>query len=268
MADAKGGKSSTPEWLNASGRSNLFDTFTDREIGLIVLSHIDYEAQLSAVHALLLQQTNSNQLLKDEIAKIDALAKRTSGLFNERAVDEWVDHLHASVYQDAAHSMAAVGMLAPLFESILCQSFDGIRGILETDIVPLSSHPRWQCSSTEAWDCHFVFTQKGRTKNLVEGVLQLAEAVGLSAHLPGDLKPTLEALFSYRNKMFHLGFEWPIVERGRFQKQTANWPSDWFETATSDHKPWIFYLTDTFIKHCLTTIDGVLGGVGAFARNK
>lgn len=268
MADANGGKSSTPERFEASG-SYLFDTFTDREMGLIVLSHFDYEAQLSAVHALLLRQTNSNQLLKDEIAKIDALARRTSGLLNQRAVDEWVDHLHASVYQDAAHSMAAVGMLAPLFESILCQSFGGIRRILETGVVPLSSHPRWQWSATEKWNCQFVFGKNGRKKNLVEGVLQLADAVGLLDYLPDDLKPTLEALFSYRNKMFHLGFEWPIEEREKFQKQLAqtdNWPSDWFTTATSDHKPWIFYLTDTFIQHCLTTIDGVLGGVGAFAR--
>ena len=85
---------------------------------------------------------------------------------------------------------------------------------------------------------------------------------GLTAHLPADLKPTLQALFEYRNNMFHFCFEWPTNERERFQKRTADWPSDWFSMATIDHKPWIFYLTDAFIDHCLTIIDSVLGGVG------
>jgi hypothetical protein len=91
---------------------------------------------------------------------------------------------------------------------------------------------------------------------------------GLTAHLPADLKPTLQALFEYRNNMFHFGFEWPTNERERFQKRTADWPSDWFSMAAIDHKPWIFYLTDAFIDHCLTIIDSVLGGIGVFARDK
>ena len=263
MVKTKGGQSATPEGL---------DSITDREYALfIVLAGIDYEAQLSAVHAILQRQKETEQSLRDKIEEIEAFAKRASGLLNQQAVDELVEHLHASVYQDAAHSMAAVGMLAPLFESILSQSFSGIRRILEANMLPFSFHPRWQWGSTEQqWDCHFVFTQNGRQKrrDLVKGVLQLAEAVGLSAHLPGDLTPTAQALFEYRNKMFHLGFEWPPVERERFQRRIANWPSDWFATADSDHKPWIFYLTDTFIRHCLTTVNSVLGGVGAFARNK
>lgn len=264
--NTKGDQSAQPEWLDSSGQGDLFDSFTDREVGLILLSNMDYEAQLLAVHALLRRQKGAEQ---DEIVEIEAFAKRTSGLRNQRAVDEWVDHLHASVYQKAAHSMAAVGMLAPLFESILCQSFSGIRRSFETNSIPFSSHPRWKLITKEQWDCHYVFTQSGgKKKNLVKGVLQLADATGLTAHLPNDLRPTLQALFEYRNKMFHFGFEWPTVERERFQMQTADWPSDWFATATEDHKPRIFYLTDTFINHCLTIIDSVLGGVGVFTRDK
>jgi len=157
----------------------------------------------------------------------------------------------------------------------LCQSFSGIRRSFETNSIPFSSHPRWKLITNwkliteEQWDCHYVFTQSGKKqKNLVEGVLQLADATGLTAHLPNDLRPTLQALFEYRNKMFHFGFEWPTVKRERFQKRTAAWPSDWFSMATSDHKPWVFYLTDTFIDHCSTIIDSVLSGVGVFVRDK
>lgn len=212
---------------------------------------------------------NVEQLLQDKINEINAFAEKASGLLNEQAVNEWVDHLHASVYQGAAHSMAAVGMLAPLLESILCRSFLGLGHVLETGTAPLNSHRRWQCSTKKRWDCHFVVTNNGCTKkNFVEGVLQLADAIGLSSHLPEDLRPTLQALFEYRNKMFHFGFEWPTVERKRFQERTTAWRSDWFATATSEHEPWIFYLTDTFIDHCLATIDSVLGSVGAFTRDK
>jgi hypothetical protein len=177
-------------------------------------------------------------------------------------------HVTDSVYQDAAHSMAAVGMLAPLIESIFCQSFDGLRRkIPAPNIVPFNSHPRWQLSADGQWDCHLVWTKKGRRRtDIVEGILQLAEAIGLSTHLPGDLKATLQALFAYRNKMFHNGFEWPLLERERFQQRIADWPSDWFRMATSAHRPWTFYMTETFIDHCLLTIDSVLSGVGAFAR--
>ena len=143
-----------PNGSTAQDRTIYFHSFTDREVGLILLADVDYEAQLLAVHALLRWQKGAEQLLLDEIVEIEAFAKRTSGLRNQRAVDEWVDHLHASVYQDAAHSMAAVGMLAPLFESILCQSFSGIRRSFETNSIPFSSHPRWKLITKEPWDCH------------------------------------------------------------------------------------------------------------------
>lgn len=165
--------------------------------------------------------------------------------------------------------MAAVGMLAPIIESILCQSFRGIRRSFETNSIPFSSHPRWKLTTNEKWDCHYVFSQSGgKKRNLVKGILQLANATGLTAHLPNDFGPTLQALFEYRNKMFHFGFEWPTFEREQFHKRIADWPSDWFSLATSDHKPWIFYVTDTFINHSFNIIDSVLAGVGAFARDK
>jgi hypothetical protein len=158
--NTKSDPSAQPECLDSSEESDLFDSFTDREVGLTLLSHVDYEAQLLAVHALLRRQKDAEQLLRDEIVEIDAFAKRTSGSRNQQAVDEWVDHLHASVYQDAAHSMAAVGMLAPLFESILCQSFRGIRRSFETNSIPLSPHQRWKSTAMEErWDCHSVVSK-------------------------------------------------------------------------------------------------------------
>jgi len=135
-------------------------------------------------------------------------------------------------------------------------------------VAALSVHPRRRVSDEIFWDCHFVVTAKGRyQKDIVKGASQLAEAIGLLTHLSPNFSLTLQALFAYRNKMFHLGFEWPIPERDKFQKRLKDWPH-WFTTATTNNKPWIFYLTDTFILHCIESIDNLLGGLGAFARPK
>lgn len=96
----------------------------------------------------------------------------------------------------------------------------------------------------------------------------MAESIGLDNHLPNDVRHTLQALFVYRNKMFHWGFEWPAQQRENFQKQLTQWPPEWFTLSTKDDKPGIFYMTDAFIEHCFTTIYCVISGVGAFARAK
>jgi hypothetical protein len=68
--------------------------------------------------------------------------------------------------------------------------------------------------------------------------------------------------------MFHEGFEWPDSERQAFERRIARdrWPRDWFALATSDGKPWVFYLSDTFVVHCLTMVDQIFAGLGAFVR--
>jgi hypothetical protein len=78
----------------------------------------------------------------------------------------------------------------------------------------------------------------------------------------------LKALFAYRNKMFHWGFEWPPEERDAFAKYiaTEKWPSDWFATATTDGKPWIFYLTDVFVDCCIERIGQVVNSFGAYVE--
>ncbi len=253
-------------YIEVMGLSEL----SDRDFACVLLPDLDYDAQLVAVRNLLRRHKDFDQTFTDEIRQIDQLARRTRGRRNEYLVDEWLDRLHASVYQDAAHSMAAVGMLAPLMESIFYQAFQAARHHFSATVDPPRDHQRWQQPSESQWNCHFVWKSGRRSTNLVEGILQLAEAVELSPYLPSDLKFTLQALFEYRNKMFHYGFEWPTEERQRFATRidTSGWPIDWFAKATTGGEPWIFYLTDTFTSHCLDTIDSIIEGMGAFAREK
>jgi len=243
---------------------------SDRDLACALLPDLDYEAQLLAVRNLLRCHKHFDKALSEEILQLEQHARQTKGLHNEHLVNEWVDHLHNSVYQDAAHSMAALGMLAPLMESIFYQAFQAIRHHLSAIVNPECNHQRWQQPAEDQWDCHFVWKSGRRSTNLVEGILQLAEAVELSPYLPSALKFTLQALFEYRNKMFHCGFEWPIEERQRFAMRidASGWPADWFAKATTGGEPWIFYLTDTFALHCLDVIDSIIEGLGAFAREK
>ncbi len=238
---------------------------SNRDAALVLLPDLDFDAQLLAIRHLLRRHHETDQQLEKEMQDLSAFAHRTG---REHYQDDWGELFQISVYQDAAHSMAAVGVLAPLIESIFYQAFQNMPSRLECGAGRLFSHSRGRLAAADLWDCHFYWKTSGRQKNLVEGILQLTDASGLKPHLPANLRPTLDALLAYRNKMFHCGFEWPVDERRAFEARIrdTNWPSDWFARATRGGDPWIFYMSEIFIEHCLTTIDQVIEGLGAFVR--
>lgn len=77
---------------------------------------------------------------------------------------------------------------------------------------------------------------------------------------PIDLNKILSALYGYRNKMFHYGFEWPESEREKFSNQ--KWDKTWFSTAKRNGKPWIFYMSKLFIELVLDTTENSLDMLG------
>ena len=203
------------------------------------LEEFNYDAQLVAIHGLLHRQERADQELSDKIKEADKVARRTKGRDNEYAVDVWVELAEMSCYQDAAHSMAAVGMIAPLVESAFRAAFRSIGNELPQG-------------------------------NLVKNIVKRVDEVGMKEYLPPDLEPTLSALFTYRNKMFHGGFEWPSEELKEFERLLGEkrWPPDWFSRATSDDEPWIFYMTSSFIDHCLEKAEQVIRGIVQFGLER
>lgn len=129
--------------------------------------------------------------------------------------------------EHAARSMAAVGMLAPFIESLFKQAFPGIRNQLDRNGRAPIAHARWTMPKDKQWGCRRASPDR-----------------------------------------LHLGFEWPDAERSAFERRivTDDWPQGCFSQATSDRKPWIFYLSDTFVQHCLATVDHIFAGLGAFVR--
>jgi hypothetical protein len=246
---------------------DFLSDFDDRLLASFVLDTLDYDAHLRAIHGLLNREKQADEELARQIQKIDAFARRASGIVHYHAVDEWVAEVHHSGFQEAARSMAAVGMLAPFTEALFKRAFQGINDrFVSGGRITLPSHKRWKMPPETMWDCGFVSTSK--RSNLVRGIIELAEATGLKSDLPAGIEKTLTALFTYRNKMFHHGFEWPIAMRVAFENtmKKEGWSQDWFGQATSGNEPWMFYLSEKFIEHCLVTIEGVLSGLGAFVR--
>lgn len=252
------------EWFIADSEIQEEFSLPLRDYACLLLG-FDYEAQILAVRDLLRRNSNHEERTVAEIKELETRAQRLTGVANEWAINEWIDRIHGSVYQDAAHSMAAVGMLAPLIESIFSQAFQSMKRYFPSrENYP--THQRWMPAIKEEWDCHYVSLQAGKKKDIAEGIWQLADAVGLAALLPRQTEDILKALFTYRNRMFHHGFEWPVEERERFATLVKKWPSSWFQSSKTDEDPWIFYLSDCFITECMSLIDETITALGHFAK--
>ena len=195
----------------------------------------DYKSQLDAARALSFRQEHTDSQLESDIVEADQVAKNSGGEASHHAVDQYIELVHGSIYQSAAHSMAAVGMLAPLFESIFKSAF--------------------RCMEKE-------WPRNDLAINIMRAINE--ESLGLSEHMPENLDSTLDALFQYRNKMFHNGFEWPVHERRAFAKSLSKWPDGWFDSSTSGDEPWMFYMTTQFISHSIDTAENVLLGLIRF----
>lgn len=247
---------------------------SNRDLALGMIGEPDLEAQLLAITSLICRNQQADEALAAEVKQRDEDIRRNPRRNEmDRMCREarWLEALHHSGFQSAAHSMAAVAMLAPFFESLFVFVFSGLRREYEQGSDYASSDdPRVAASQDAFWDSRFVFKGRGRRRKIAAGIEQLAHTTGLAGYLPSGCVEMLSALFEYRDRMFHLGFEWPCEDLVKFDNlvRSRKWPAEWFRKATRGDKPWIFYLSDEFITHCLKSIDEILEGVGAYYRKR
>lgn len=241
-----------------------------RDHALFLIGERDLDAQLIAIKSVLRRNREAEKEVSEEIKALDAHIRGYAGGDEEYQIHlehHWVDTLHGTVFQDAAHSMSAAGMLAPFVESLLVSIFQGLRERLNAAEAAPDETLRGPSSVAKFWDPRMVRDGVAWQKaGLVRGTRQLSDAIGLSPYLPTDFAAMHAALTAYRNSMFHNGFEWPLDERKRFGELIAaeGWSDRWFKRSTSGDDPWIFYMSDEFIAHCLDMIDQVLEGVGRY----
>jgi hypothetical protein len=243
--------------------------FGSRDLALLLVGQYDVEAHLLAIEGVLTRNKQHENAVSESIKALDKDIRAYNGgsyAYQQHMEGEWLDTLHGTVFQGAAHSMSAIGMIAPFFESLFVAIFEGLRKKPDWTAGKIGQGERKSSNVDDLWNPHFIFKSNKRRNDVVPGIEQLLEYTALAQHMPSDLMMTLKAAFSYRNKMLHCGFEWPVVERQKFANliKSEGWPEDWFTMATSNNEPWVFYMSDVFITHCLHTVDQVLDGVGNY----
>ena len=248
----------------------MFTNYSDRQlVDFYVMGDFNLELQLLAIKSLLCRNREAEE---DSIREIECLyerARQAEQTYSPYQDEEWVDRTFESFFHDVAHSMAAVGMLAPFVEALFVRIFQYFQHEEQNTRPANTENQRRQLAENEYWNPYLLFKNRSRRKDIAEGIIQLADSVGLTEFFPNDYEKILRALYRYRNKMFHYGFLWPEVERKNFRKtlRDYDWPDDWFQETTHNGNPYIFYMSDKFIDQCVETIDGILNGVGAYYRS-
>lgn len=235
----------------------------DASVSLIELMDID--SQKNAIYKTFSIIDKAKSEIDESIANLENAAKKSSGEQNPLIVDKLVDTYHLSVFYDAANSMSTIGMISPTFESIIYEIFLNIGKNFGEEILKKDTQRNIN-EKKFIWDCHYVIKDSKKYKDIVKGIKQLLYVTKLDSYFPNDFIDVIDAMFTYRNKMFHNGFEWPIAEREKFKKKiiSKNWPDDWFFCSTSNDEPWIFYMSTKFQKRCISLLDEIINGVGQY----
>ncbi len=244
---------------------------TDADYGHMLLGDIDLDAQFVAIRGVLARNKAAEASLEAEILEIVEMARKAEGRSTRRLDDLRSERLQESVYQDAAHSMAACGMLAPLLEAVFARMFQAIGRETGWPTASDVRQKRVRGEGSGFWNPQIYYDDKAERKdNLILGTVQLAKETGLFGELPDDFALVIKALFSYRNRMFHNGFEWPVEQRESFDRMIGGdkMPADWFSRSTSGEKTWIIYIAEPLTRRCLALFDEVLEAGGRLARRQ
>ncbi|MBX9637410.1 MAG: hypothetical protein K2Q45_07675, partial [Nitrosomonas sp.] len=212
----------------------------------------------------LIKTTQKSDLI--EINKIKEMCKNASGSRNDFLVDDLVESYHFSVYYDSAYSMGVLGMIVPTIESLFYEIYINIGELLESKFVQLDNERMSCIKKRTIWDCHYSLNKGKTSKNIVEGIKQLAQITGFEKFLPSDYLEIVDALIAYRNSMFHNGLEWQNEEIDKFDQRikSSKWSKDWFCCSKRDAKPWIYYMTDKLIDRSLKLINEIEIAAGVY----
>ena len=241
----------------------------------------DYNMQIAVINGVLHSNRQSESRISDEIATIENRLQQEypkGSMTNYMETLDAIESLEAerallltiNQLQMIAHSAAAVGLIAPLFESLLKSAFRIFEEEIGDSPFRKDVDACWRSAERWDWDPGYYWKNGKRQKDLVEGTLQIARSIGFVKHLPPNLKTTLTAIFSHRNEMLHVG-----LEGDDKQDQFKNWLArsgrqKWFhETRKIDDRGEInkrYYMSKEFTDHCLQTARSVVVGIGHYLQ--
>lgn len=254
-----------PERLKL-GLENLLD---ERDYLYRLVATIDWDAQLDAIRAVLGEHRRSADHVSTNIKGLEEEARTYRGPYHDHVVDEHVDAIWRATYSDAAISLSAVGMIVPTIETIFAQAFHALGEKYVAKGIAPPDHKRWRRAkeNPERWNVQWYFGKNDGRVDIVSGLPQLCDATGVSAHLGPDDLDWIVALLSYRNRMFHGGFEWSIPQRQTFVALIAERGWDqYFVWSTTNDQPWICYLRDEVIDALPDRVFAILGSLGRFTK--
>lgn len=246
------------------------DLMEDRDYLFRLVNTIDWDAQLDAIRGVLHRNQRASAAVSANIDELEQEAQTYRGPHHDRIVDEHVDAMFRSTYSEAANSMAAIGMIVPMLESIYAQSFHSLGDMYAAKGMVPPAHPRWHRAGAHRhrWNCQVYFDRDGEPRqDIIRGIRQISAASGLAAYISAETSNWIDAMLTYRNKMFHGGLEWSLAQRDQFEQQITqrHWEG-FFRSARTDNRPWIFYIKDDIIAEMPSKIEAILDGMGRFAR--
>jgi len=248
------------------GLENMLD---DRDYLYRLVSTIDWDAQLQAIRSVIRQHRISADGVSDNIKSLEEEARTYDGPYYDHVVDEHVDAKWRSSYSDAAISLSAIGMIVPMIETIFAQTLHALGAKYVAKGIAPPVHKRWQRAGDhpQRWNVQWCFSGDDARNDIVSGLPQFSEASGLSAHLQPEDLDWIVALLSYRNRMFHGGFEWSIPQRQMFVNLIAEreWDRYFFWSKIND-EPWICYLRDEVVDALPDRVLAILGSLGRFTK--
>ncbi len=173
---------------------------------------------------------------------------------------------YAREFVSVACSQVVVGAICPLFEFLFIRAFGRFQNMFQqTELT--KSHIRWTADMDEdkRWNPKFYYDKKDKKtkENLPDGYWQLLEAIGHADSISDLDAEIIYALFLYRNRVLHSGYEWPKNVRKKFcdvlkdrSKNYSRW-MDWFEVGRDDNEPWIIASTKLLADDAMTSIKTV-----------
>lgn len=179
-----------------------------------------------------------------ELSKGDYSGPHGDAIFGDLAVER--------EFFGAACSQIIAASFCPLLESLFTRAFDRFR--LACQCLAQPNHVRWTAQLTQSdefkrWSpCwHFYKQDRPPRNDFLKGYRQVLEAIGFDGTLPekSHEAQVMAALFMYRNKSLHHGYEWPertraaFVENLKQQSRAYQRWKDWFFVCEYGGKPWI-----------------------------
>jgi len=181
--------------------------------------------------------------------------------------DAHADVISRAHHESALRTLSIAGVYAPSLEGLLRQQFTSLREPYDSpnmsleNLVKNEANRRWCIYDDDPdsfWEIDKIVEENGCVrKNIVEGFAQLRDALSVGKFFEQDDIRCFEALFAFRNKVFHNGYYWPMSERliflGRIKEMA--W-TDLFDWCTEGEDPGIFHFTKFMEKKLFDTCLG------------